>query len=158
VVVGGGDSALQEALVLSDYCANVQIVHHRSEFTAHPRWQHALRACSNVTVMPMTELTAIEGGDVVEAVRLRSLTDANARTMPCSGVFVYVGLVPAVSFLPESVPRDPSGAVVTSDRLETSLDNVFAAGAVRAGYQGTLSDAVRDAERAANAMLHDLRD
>lgn len=158
VVVGGGDSALQEALVLSHYCASVRIVHHRPELSAHPYWQHALQSCSNVTVMPMTELTAIEGGSVVEAVRVRSLSDGSERTMPCSGVFVYVGLVPAADFLPGSVSRDPSGAVITSERLETSLAGVFAAGAVRAGYQGTLADAVRDAENAATAVLQDLRD
>ncbi|MEO6748129.1 MAG: FAD-dependent oxidoreductase, partial [Casimicrobiaceae bacterium] len=75
VVVGGGDSALQEALVLSGCCANVCVVHHRPELTAHPRWQQALRACSNVTLVPITEVVAIEGEGVVTAIRLRSLAD-----------------------------------------------------------------------------------
>jgi len=158
VVIGGGDSALQEALVLSACCANVCVVHHRPELTAHPRWQRALRARSNVTVVPMTEVVAIEGERVVTAIRLRSLADGSVTTRACSGVFVYVGVEPAANFLPEHVTRDASGAVVTRDGLESSLENVFAAGAVRAGYQGTLGDAVRDAETAATAVLQRLRD
>ncbi len=158
VVVGGGDSALQEALVLSHGCASVQVVHNQPQLFAHPRWQQALDGRSNVTLVPMTEVAAIEGESVVTAVRLRSLAEGGERTLPCAGVFVYVGLEPAAAFLPPAVARDATGAVVTRDGLETSLENVFAAGAVRAGYAGTLEAAVLDAQTAAAAVLRRLRE
>ncbi|HVO89837.1 MAG TPA: FAD-dependent oxidoreductase [Casimicrobiaceae bacterium] len=158
VVVGGGDSALQEAVVLSRFCASVRIVHRGGQLTAQSHWQHAIAALGNVTIMPATEVTQIEGGDVVQALRVRSVVDGSVQTLRCSGVFVYVGLEPSSGLLADRADCDASGALVTDDAFETSLPGVFAAGAVRAGYQGTLSDAVRDAQAVAKAVLQRLRD
>jgi thioredoxin reductase (NADPH) len=95
---------------------------------------------------------AIEGGDGVTAVRLKSLADGSERSLSCAGVFPYVGLAPAVEFLPSGVQRDPAGALVTSTTLETSMPGVYACGAVRAGFGGRLGDAVRDATRVADEL------
>jgi thioredoxin reductase (NADPH) len=157
VVVGGGDSALQESLVLSEYCASVRIVCSTAEPTAHPRWREAAAARTNISVLSMCEVTAIEGGSVVEAVRVRSNADGSIRTLPATGIFVYVGLEPSTAFLPAETARDAAGAVVVGEALETSIENVFAGGAVRAGYGGLLSDAVRDARIAADAVARRLR-
>jgi thioredoxin reductase (NADPH) len=157
VVVGGGDSALQEALVLASCCANVRIVHHAAQLSAHSGRQEAIRSCGNISVLPMSEVTAIEGAGVVKAVRVRSLTDGSVRALPCGGVFVYVGLSPSTGFLPREVARDASGAAQANDALETSLANVFVAGAARAGFGGTLSDAVRDGRTVAAAVFQRLR-
>jgi thioredoxin reductase (NADPH) len=151
-VIGGGDSALQETLVLSEFCAQVHLLHRGAELTARPQWIEALRKRDNVRMTPHAEVTAIEGGDVVERVRAR--IGGDERVIPCAGVFAYVGLAPAAAFLPASVERDAQGAVVTGGSLETTLHGVFAAGAVRAGYGGTLTDAVGEAERAAAAVLN----
>jgi thioredoxin reductase (NADPH) len=156
VVVGGGDSALQEATVLSRYCRTVHVVHRDAGFTAHPRWIDALRRCANVTVTPRAQLEAIEGDDAVAAVRVRA-SDGAVSTLRCTGVFAYVGLEPASACVPAAL-RDAQGAVVTDAALQTSLPGVFAGGAVRAGFGGTLADAVRDARTAAGAVLQRLRD
>jgi thioredoxin reductase (NADPH) len=155
VVVGGGDSALQEALVLSGFCATVNVVHRGAALTAQRRWVDALQSRANVTVTLRAEVTAIEGGDVVERVRLRD--GAGERVLACAGVFVYVGLEPAAQFLPDAVRRDADGAVLTAADLKTGMRGVFAAGAVRAGYGGALADAVDEAQRATNGVLVRLR-
>jgi thioredoxin reductase (NADPH) len=155
VVAGGGDSALQEALVLAEHCRRVQVLHRGAEPTARPHWIAALRARANVTMTPRAEVSAIEGGEFVERVRAR--IDGADRVIPCSGVFAYVGLAPATTFLPATVERNAEGAVVTDESLATTLPDVFAAGAVRAGFRGTLADAVADAERAAAAVVRKLR-
>jgi len=157
VVVGGGDSALQEALVLSHFCASVRIVHRGDALTARPHWIDAVRARDNVTRTPNAEIDAIEGSDGVEGVQVRSLADGSTQRVACAAVFAYVGLAPSTDFLPAGVRRDAEGAVVTDDSLATSMPGVFAAGAARAGYGGTLADAVREGERAASAALARLR-
>ncbi len=151
VVVGGGDSALQEAQVLSRYCARVHIVHRGGDFTARTHRVSALRECGNVNVIADAEVTAIDGVDSVEGVRIRD-SNGRERIIACTGVFAYVGLAPVTEFMPADARRDETGALVT-DTLETSVRDVFAAGAVRAGYAGTLADAVREATLAADAVL-----
>lgn len=155
VVAGGGDSAFQEALVLSRYCARVRVLHRGAQPAARARWRRALCACDNVEITPHAEVTAIEGGDVVERVQAR--IGGRDVTIECAGVFAYVGLVPASSFLPSTVARDGVGAVITDASLESTLPGVYAAGAVRAGYGGTLGDAADEADRAADAVLRRLR-
>jgi thioredoxin reductase (NADPH) len=157
VVVGGGDSALQEALVLSHFCANVRVVHRGDSLTARAHWIDAVRARDNVSTTANAEVDAIEGSDGVEGVRVRSLADGSTQRVSCAAVFAYVGLAPCTDFLPADVRRDATGAVVTDESLATSMPGVFAAGAARAGYGGTLADAVREGERAASAALARLR-
>ena len=117
----------------------------------------ALQACANVTVVTRSIVTAIEGTERVEGVRVESLDDGRDVPLACAGVFAYVGLAPSAAFMPERVARDAHGAVVTDAALETAVPNVFAAGAVRAGYGGTLADAVNDAETAVRGVLARLR-
>jgi len=155
VVVGAGDSALQEALVLSAYCADVRIVHRGAAPAARARWIDAVQQCANVTFVPEAEIEAIDGEDRVEAVRVRGAR--GTQRIPCAGVFAYVGLDPAADFMPAATPRDMSGALVVDASLATPLANVFAIGAVRSGYGGTLEDAVGDAHTAATAVLQRLR-
>ena len=155
VVVGGGDSALQEAVVLAEFCARVHILHRGAQLTARPAWIEALRRHRNVAVTAHAEVTAIEGDDVVERVRAR--VNGIDAVFACSGVFAYVGLAPATAFLPASIERDADGAVLPDASLATTMPDVYAAGAVRAGFGGTLAHAVEDAERAAAAVARRLR-
>jgi len=157
VVAGGGDSALQEALVLSHYCARVRVIHHGRALVAKPHWIEALRQRDNVTLMPQAEIDAIEGTDTVSAVRVRSQSDGSSQTIPCQGVFAYIGLVPSGDFLSAPIARDAQGFVLTDDAFATAMPGVYAAGAVRAGYGGTLEHAVREAEASADAVLRRLR-
>jgi thioredoxin reductase (NADPH) len=146
VVVGGGDSALQEALVLAEFCARVHVVNRGEAFTGRADLVERLAAHSNVTVLHGTTVARIEGGDGVERV---VLAGAGAeRIVPCAGVFAYVGLEPNAGWLPEEVRRDADGRVVADAALLTSAPGVYAAGAVRAGCGGTLADAIRDGRTA----------
>jgi thioredoxin reductase (NADPH) len=156
VVVGGGDSALQEACVLSRHCAYVHVVHRGASFTARPHWVQALRECDNVSVIAQAEVTKVDGVEDVQGVHLRGPA-SQEWTIACAGVFPYVGLDPATGFMPAQAQRDAARALVTDDLLETTMRSVFAAGAVRAGYAGTLTDAVREATVASNSVLASLR-
>ncbi|MCC7484257.1 MAG: FAD-dependent oxidoreductase [Burkholderiales bacterium] len=153
VVVGGGDAALQEALVLAKFCARVHVVHRGDRFRARGHFVERVSATPNIAVEWNTVLEAIEGGKMVEKVRLRRAGDGAVREFACAGVFVNVGLEPNAGYLPEAVRRDERGFVVTSDGLETAVPGLFAIGAVRSRYSGLLKDAAAEAERAAAAVV-----
>jgi thioredoxin reductase (NADPH) len=149
-VVGGGDSALQSAMVLSKYCSKVHLVHRGGAFRAQPRWQDAVSAANNIQVHWSSEVSEVIGTDGVEGVRV------NGEVIACSGFFAFVGLQPVSDFLPAVIARDERGGVVASQGLETGMPGVFAAGVVRSGCGGLLEDAVADGQAAARAVVANL--
>lgn len=153
VVTGGGDSALQEALVLARYCRKVHIVHRGARFRARPRLAERAGADPKISVMWNTTVEAILGAKMVEKVRLRC--GDKTEEIACAGVFAYIGLEPNAGFAP-GLRRDPQGYLVTSDALETSTPGIRAIGAVRAGYSGLLRDAALEARRAADEACKEL--
>jgi thioredoxin reductase (NADPH) len=151
VVVGGGDSALQEALVLSRYCRRVFLVHRGDAFKASAHFVEQVKANGKITIMRNAVIDAIVGGKMVEKARVQHM-DGRSEELSCAGVFVYVGLEPTADFLPAAVERDAAGFVRTNESLETSLTGVSAIGAVRSGFGGTLVDAMNEAQRVAEIV------
>jgi thioredoxin reductase (NADPH) len=151
VVVGGGDSALQEALVLAAYCTTVHLVHRGETFRARPSLVQAVRAAANVQVHLGSVVEALEGAQALSAARVRDLRTARSEALAVTGSFAYVGLEPNTAFLPPTVERI-DGALKVDGDLQTSMRGVFAIGAVRCGYAGTLSDALADARHAVDAL------
>lgn len=149
VVVGGGDSAVQEALVLADFAKQVHLVHLGAALTARPALKERLTSHANISVHANTQVEAITGEGTLTGVRLR--TGADTRELACTGVFPYIGLEPAGECAPPEVARDANGALVTGASLQTAVPGVFAAGAVRAGYGGLLADAIAEGTAAAQA-------
>jgi thioredoxin reductase (NADPH) len=96
-------------------------------------------------------VTAISGAEMVQGVTLRH-ADGREEQLPCAGVFAYIGLVPNADMLPAEVQRDTAGCVKTNEELETSVRGLWAIGAVRSGYGGTLDDAIAEAERVAGSV------
>lgn len=154
-VVGGGDSALQEAQVLSHYCGKVWLIHRGTAFSAQQRFIDQIQGNDKIETRFGTTVEAILGGQMVEKLRIKSST--GSEEIPCAGVFAYIGLEPNAKFLPADVKRDAKGFVATNDSLETSVSGLWAAGAVRSGCGGSLDDAMADARRAAEAAASRLK-
>lgn len=146
VLVGGGDSALQSALVLAQFCERVHLVHRGERFRAKPLLVDAVQAAGNITVHFKRQVSEVLGNEGVEGVRL------GGETLACTGFFAFVGLEPNSAFLPAQVARDARGAVVTSAQFETGMPGVYAAGAVRSGCGGMIEDAIAEGEAAAAAV------
>ncbi len=152
VVVGGGDSALQEALVLSQYCGEVRLVHRGAAFSARDHFQQSVNAAPKIITIFNAEVTAVGGGQMVEKVQIRH-ADGRSEDIACAGLFAYIGLEPNVDFLPAAIQRDANGYVATNDQLETAMPGVWAVGAVRSGCGGELDDVIADASKAAAEVL-----
>lgn len=156
VVVGGGDSALQEALVLSHYCRSVNLIHRGDAFRAQPHLVDRIRASSRISISWRTTVEAILGGKMVEKVRIRHGTGGGIDEVPCAGVFAYIGLEPNCGFAPPAITRDARGHLVTNPDGETSVAGIWAIGAVRAGYSGLLRDAALEARTVAERVAERL--
>ena len=155
VVVGGGDSALQEALVLAKFCRKVHIVHRGDSFRAKKHLAELVRANSRISILWKSSVEAILGAKMVEKVRVRR--DGKTEDIASAGVFAYVGLEPNAACAPSGVGRDGRGHLVTNDAFETSMAGIWAIGAVRAGYSGLLRDAVAEAQKTAEGIVKRLR-
>jgi thioredoxin reductase (NADPH) len=155
VVVGGGDSALQEALVLAKYCRSVRVVHRGSSFRAQTYFVEQVESHPRISTILNASVTAIAGGKMVERVRVAH-ADGRGEDVPCAGVFAYIGLAPNSEFLDPGIARDGAGFVVTRETLETALPGMWAVGALRSGYSGLLADAVVEAKQAARAIVEQL--
>ena len=147
VVVGGGDAALQEALVLSEHCARVHLIHRRASFRARKDLVAKMRERPNILPRMETVVDELRGEAALSGVAVRA-ADGSSAEIACSGLFAYIGLEPNTSFLPEQLLRDADGRIKVDAQLESALRDVYAIGAVRAGYAGHLEEAMSDARTA----------
>ena len=150
VVVGGGDSAAQEALVLAKTSRRVIMVC-RSRLKAKRDYVEKLAARENVTFVWDSEVSAILGEDGVSGVRVRNVKDGTSADVECMGLFPYIGVSPNTAFVPPSL-LTATGHIKTNPRLATSDARVFAVGAVRADYGGNVVEAMAEGVGAAEAV------
>ena len=155
VVVGGGDAALQEALVLASGCRTVTIVA-RSRLRAKQGYVERAAGAMNVHFVWDSVVDAVLGGATVSGVRLRNVKSGALTELACTGVFPFIGVEPNSGFLPPLVRRDESGRGLTDASLRTSEPAVFAIGAVRAGYTGELVNAAGEAAAAVATIAGEL--
>jgi thioredoxin reductase (NADPH) len=150
-VIGGGDAAIDEALVLAEFAAHVTVIYRGAELTA----QHALveraKSIATIAFVPSTTVGQIIGEGAVTAVRLTDVASGDVREEPFDGVFVFVGLEPNIAFLGGLVALDTGGHITTDLMMRTSLDGVFAAGDIRAYSVALLAAAAGDGATAAVA-------
>ncbi len=149
-VVGGGDSALEEAAVLTDYVERVLVLHRGEAVVAQRYLIDAAEAKGSIELVPNSEVEEIVGGDDgVTGVRVRDAATGESRLEEVAGVFVYVGLEPNTAFLAGRWSSTRSGHIVTDVSLATSLPGVFAAGDIRQGSVSLVASAIGDGATAA---------
>jgi len=129
-VVGGGDTAMEEAGFLAKYGSSVTIVHRRDEFRASRIMQDRVFENPKINVLWNHELTELHGDDCLEAVTVRSTTDGKTQRLEAGGLFYAIGHVPNTAFLNGQVETNETGYIVLKHGQETSVPGVFAAGDV----------------------------
>jgi thioredoxin reductase (NADPH) len=130
-VIGGGDSALEEAIYLTRHAARVTVVHRREELRASKIMQDRARANPKIDWALGYEVVEILGDDHVEGVTLRDVRTGDSRRLPVTGVFVAIGHRPNTELFRGQIDLDPEGYVVTAAHTATNVPGVFAAGDVR---------------------------
>ncbi|MCB2078353.1 MAG: FAD-dependent oxidoreductase [Novosphingobium sp.] len=148
-VIGGGDAAVTEALVLTRMSGKVLVIS-RSPLRAKRDYIDKLDSKANVEFVWDSEVTAVLGSDEVTGLRLRNVRSGEETEVPCSGVFPFIGVEPNSAFMPASLVT-PTGHIETASDLSTPDPRIFAVGAVRAGYGGNVSQAMSEGISAAEA-------
>jgi thioredoxin reductase (NADPH) len=130
IVVGGGDSALEEGLFLTRYANSVTIIHRRDELRAGAFLRKRAFSHPKVEFIWDTVLTEIRGEGVVESVGLRNVKTGAESDLKTDGVFIFIGHIPNTELFQDQLETDASGYVIVDRYMQTSVPGVFAAGEV----------------------------
>ncbi|TKS61545.1 MAG: thioredoxin-disulfide reductase [Nitrospira sp.] len=131
IVVGGGDSAMEEATFLTKFATKVSIIHRRDKLRASKIMQHRAMHNEKITFVWNSVVEDILGSDVVTGVRLKNLVTGKTSEMPCAGVFVAIGHRPNTALFVGQLEMDAKGYLITNHGTTTSVPGVFAAGDVQ---------------------------
>ena len=148
VVVGGGNVAVKDAILLSRTCKKVYLVHRRDELRAEKILQECLFACKNVELIWDSIPLSIEGTDKVEALKIQNKKTQEESFIETDGVFIAVGIVPGTEKFKDLVKLDEAGYIVAGEDGITSEPGIFAAGDIRTKNLRQVVTAVADGANA----------
>lgn len=131
VVVGGGDSALEEGLFLTKFADTVRIIHRRDELRAGPTLQRRAFNNAKISFIWDTVVTEIKGNGTVQNITTMDVNSGEEEELTAEGVFIYIGHYPNSKFLEGELVMDEHGYVVTDDFMRTSVPGVFSAGEIQ---------------------------
>ena len=151
VVIGGGNTAVEDAIFLARGCKKVTIVHRRDAFRASKTLVTALRKTPNIEIAYDSVVEEIKGEDAVTGVTLRNVRTGESREVPADGVFVAVGTIPVNLGWQDIIPCDGNGYFIAGEDCATQIPGIYAAGDVRTK---DLRQIVTAAADGANAVYH----
>ena len=130
-IVGGGDTAVADALYLSALCNKVYLIHRRDQFRAAATLVDRVKRAENVELVLNSTVAGLSGEDKLSSVTVEDKFTHEMRELPVSGLFVAVGILPRTELVKEQVELDGGGFIVTDKFMQTSIPGVFAAGDIR---------------------------
>jgi thioredoxin reductase (NADPH) len=143
-VVGGGDTAIEDALYLARIAERVYLIHRRDEFRGSKILQNRVLAEPKIEIVLNTVVTEIRADELeVRAVAIKN-KQGDERELEVNGVFIFVGFSPDNSLVPSAVKKDPAGYVLTDEKCETNIPGIFAAGDLRQKYANQIVIAASD--------------
>ena len=153
-VIGGGNTAVEEACYLTQFASKVHIVHRRDEFRADR--MACERALRNPKIEPVwnSVLESINGSELVEGITVKNVKTGELQDIPVAGVFVFVGTLPITACLGDMCERLDGGWIKTDERMQTSIPGIFAAGDVRDTPLRQVITAASDGAIAAMSAYH----
>ena len=153
-VLGGGDSALKEALYLTKFAEKVILVHRREEFRAEKITQNEVRSNPKIDLVLNSVAERIEGKDFVEKIVVKNVKTSEISEIAVDGVFIFLGYIPETKPVADFVKLAESGHILTDPECRTSTEGLFAAGDIREKLVRQVSTAVGDGAIAAVAAEH----
>lgn len=143
-VIGGGDTAVEEALYLTKMCSKVTLIHRRDQLRANKMAQSRALANNKLDIIYDTIVDDIIGTDKVSQLSLSNQKTGEKSILDINGVFIFVGYLPNNDFFPPELDVDPQGYILTDENLATNISGVFAVGDVRAKKLRQVTTAVGD--------------
>ncbi|MGE5390027.1 MAG: thioredoxin-disulfide reductase [Deltaproteobacteria bacterium] len=156
-VVGGGDSAVKEALYLADIASKVYLIHRREEFRANQTSVDKMKADSRIELKLNRRVKRIEGEGLMQRLILQDAASGQEEVLEVEGLFVSIGLVAAADFI-ESILDTDDGYIKTDARMATQVPGIFAAGDIRAKIGRQVATAVGDGAMAAISVTEYLKE
>lgn len=156
IVVGGGDSAITEALFLTKFANTVQIIHRRNEFRATKIYLDEALTNPKIKIVFNTIVESIHGQDKVDGIVVQNVITKEKREMTCQGIFIFIGSVPNTGFLGTLLCEDVGCPIETNMHMETSIEGLYAVGDIRKNSYRQIATAVGEGVTAAIAAEHKL--
>ena len=148
-VMGGGNTAVEDALYLAGICRSVTLIFRRDRLTAQRKLVEAAEGKENLRLCPLSLVTAVTGGDLVEAVEITGAENGEKRSLPVSALFVAIGLEPDNAPFAPPLALDDYGYILAGEDCKTNVPGVFAAGDSRTKLLRQIVTAVADGAVAA---------
>ena len=150
-VIGGGNTALEDALYLSDIANQVYLIHRRDEFRGEDKYLDEIKTKSNIEIILNSQVTSINGNDVLE-----SITINDDRTININGLFIAVGQEPKNEVFANVIDIDEKGYIKTDDGVHTNVPHIYVAGDCRNKPLKQLTTAVSDGSIAATMAIKEM--
>lgn len=155
VVVGGGDTALEDAIFLTKFATKVTIIHRRNEFRANKTSQDKILSNQKINIIWDSTITEILGNKTVSGIKIKNIKTNEEEHLDIDGVFVAIGHSPNTNFLKNKLELDEQGYIITKDEVKTKIDGVFVAGDVSDNiYQQAITAAGKGAEAALQTRFY----
>jgi len=149
VVIGGGNSAIYEAMHLTKFASSISLIHRRDKLRATAILQDKALADTKIEFILNTIVKAIEGKNFVQKLLLEDVKTGKQSTLETDGVFVSIGLKPNTDYLKTLLPLDKQGHIITDEHMSTNIAGIFATGDIRSGSIRQVTTAVGDGTVAA---------
>ena len=130
VIVGGGDSAVEEGLFITRYASSVTLIHRRDELRASPVLQKRAKEHPKMNFIWDTVVTEVVGTDKLESLKLKNIKTGAESTFETDGLFIFIGHVPNTQMFQGQLEMSDLGYVIVNDKMETSVQGVYAAGEI----------------------------
>ena len=151
-VIGGGDSAVEEALYLTRFAEKVILIHRRDKLRAVQVLQEKIIQHSKIDIMWDSIVEAFVGDNKLEKINVQNVKDRTTSEIPVDGAFLYVGRIPNTGYV-NGLEKDPQGYIITNEEMETSIPGVYAAGDIRRKLLRQVITAAADGAIAATIAL-----
>jgi thioredoxin reductase (NADPH) len=158
VVIGGGDSALQEALTLVTAAAQVIILQQDDQLTAQNYYVDQVNANTKIKIRYNIDVEEIFGTETVEGVKVREQGSASSSLIATDGAFIYIGLAPNTRSVNGLLELDETGRIMVDENMRTEVPGLFSAGTIRSRSTGRAAEAAADAVKAAEFAAHYIAD
>ena len=154
-VIGGGNTALEDAIYLSNICNKVYLIHRRETFRAEDKYVDQLKDYKNIELILNSQVTSLNGKEFIESIEIKD-NNENVRKIDIKGIFVAIGQQPKNELFADIIELDEKGYIKSSDGVHTNVDKIYVAGDTRVKDLRQLTTAVSDGAIAATTAIKEM--